>query len=282
MNNNKNGFVPDKPTWCPGCGDWGILAGINQTIKELDLKSHNVAICYGIGCAGNMSNNIKAYGFHSLHGRSLPPALGIKIANKDLTVLTVAGDGDFYAEGGNHFLHVGRYNIDITSIVADNRIFSLTTGQASPTSDKDFKTKTTFWGEFKEPLNPIALAIISGATFVARTSAFDLKHMKEMFKQAIEHKGYSVVNVIQQCISFNKHNTVQWYKERMYDLSTKKHDYTNKDKALKKAYEETTKSKLPVGIFYKEDRATYISSYPQLMKKNNKNVRIEELLKEFY
>ncbi|MDD5289809.1 MAG: 2-oxoacid:ferredoxin oxidoreductase subunit beta [Patescibacteria group bacterium] len=271
-----------KPTWCPGCGDFGIWMGIKSALSELNLPPHMVAIVYGIGCAGNMASTLKCYGFHSLHGRTLPVATGIKLANPKLAVLTVAGDGDFYGEGGNHFLHAARYNSDINAIVCDNRLFSLTTGQASPTSAVGMISKTTPFGEIKEPLNPVALAIIAGATFVARVPAFDPALLKETIKQAINHKGFALINVLQQCVTFNKTNTVEWYKERIYNLNDAKHDINNKEQALAKALET---EKIPVGVFYKVERPSYeekLDLSPAASAKDEKIVfPWAELKKEF-
>ena len=240
-----------KPTWCPGCGDFAIWAGIKNALAELNIFPHNVVISYDIGCIGNMASTIKCYGFHSLHGRALPVALGAKLANPKLTIIAVAGDGGAYGEGTNHFIHTARYNADITYIVANNRSFSLTTGQASPTSGKGYISKTTPWGEIKEPVNPLALSLVSGTSFVARAVAFEIKHLTEIIKQAIEHKGFSHIDILQQCITFNKVNDILWYKKRIYKLD-KPED--NLKSALDKALET---DKLPIGIFYKNNKKSY-------------------------
>lgn len=267
-----------KPTWCPGCGDFGIWTAIKQALAELEIPSHKVVIVYGIGCAGNMANTIKCYAFHSLHGRALPVAVGAKLANKDLTVIAVAGDGDQYGEGGNHLLHTARYNADINLIVANNQSFSLTTGQASPTSDLGYVSKTTPWGEIKQPINPMALSLSAGSTFVARSLAFDPKHLVETIKSAISHKGFSHVDVLQQCVTFNKVNTIPWYKEHTYQLEAG-HDKQNFEQAMKKASEE---EKMPVGILYQTDKPVYGEQLRGDKVLVGGEVKFgEELLKEF-
>jgi len=270
-----------KPTWCPGCGDFGIWTAIKTALAELGIMPHDVVIVYGIGCSGNMANTIKCYGFHTLHGRTLPVALGAKLANKNLTVLAVAGDGDCYGEGTNHFIHTARYNADINLIVCNNQTFSLTTGQSSPTSDLGRVTKTTLWGEIKQPVNPMTLSLSAGSSFVARSAAFELKHLTNLIKSAIKHKGFSHIDVLQQCVTFNKLNTVAWYKERMYEIE-KAHNQNNLKSAFDKALE---KDKLPIGLFYQNtDLPRYTDGFEQ-MKDGiliEKEVRFDkELLKEF-
>lgn len=285
--NNQKKLTPENfvtschPTWCPGCGDWGIWMAMRQALAELNIETHNVVISYGIGCAGNMANNIKCYAFHSLHGRALPPAVGVKLTNDKLTVLAIAGDGDAYDEGISHFIHTARYNIDLTYIVCDNRSFSLTTGQASPTSDKGYVSKTTPWGEVKEPINPSALALESGATFVARGFAGDPVQLKDIIKEAILHPGFSHINVLQQCVTFNKINTLKYFKEKIYKL---KKDFDSSDK--KQAWGKLQETeKLSTGIFYQVKKSTYEKSFPQtenesLLDKKMK-VDLNKLLDEF-
>ncbi|HPI67122.1 MAG TPA: thiamine pyrophosphate-dependent enzyme [bacterium] len=269
------------PTWCPGCGDFGIMAAIKNALSELQIPSHNVVIVYGIGCAGNMASTIKCYGFHSLHGRALPVALGAKIANKNLTVIAVAGDGDQYSEGTNHLIHLARYNSNITLIVANNRLFSLTTGQASPTTPEGTATKTTPWGEIKHEFNPLALSLVSGTTFVARGAAFNLSHLTNLIKQGIKHPGFSHIDVLQQCVTLNKINTVEWYQQRVYELGAN-YDKNNYQLALDKALET---EKLPIGIFYQTKRPVYEEKIDWTAGTNAITEKIvfnkEKLLKEF-
>ncbi len=196
--NNLSQFSTNRqPTWCPGCGNWGILAAIKSALVGLNLKPEEVVIVYGIGCSGNTANWIRTYSFHSLHGRVLPVALGIKLANYKLKVLAISGDGDAYAEGGNHLIQTARTNIDLTYLVFNNHNFSLTTGQASPTSDQGYVSKTTPFGEPNLPLNPLALALDSHASFLARGFAGDISHLTELIKSAIIHTGIALVDIFQ-------------------------------------------------------------------------------------
>jgi 2-oxoglutarate/2-oxoacid ferredoxin oxidoreductase subunit beta len=251
------------PTWCPGCGNFVILQALKMALSELDISPHKTVLTYGIGCAGNMANNIKGYVFHSLHGRSLPVAVGAKMANHKLTVIAVSGDGDTYGEGTNHLLHAARENIDIIHIVANNHSYSLTTGQASPTSTKGYVTQTTPWGEVKEPLNPLSVVLAADASFVARSATHDLNHLKEMIKAGLQHKGYAHLDVWQDCVTWNKTQDLQYFKEHSYNLADINHDVSNKQAAFQKAEEE---DKLPLGIFFKKIRPTYTATFPQLKK----------------
>jgi len=262
-----------KPTWCPGCGNYCIWQALKQALADLEIPSHQLAITYGIGCAGNMANTIKAYAFHSLHGRALPVALGIKLANHDLTVIAIAGDGDAYGEGTNHLIHIARTNPNLTYIVCNNRSYSLTTGQASPTSRKKYVSKTTPWGEVKSPINPINLLLASNASFVARGMAGDIQHLTELFKKAIKHKGYAHVDVLQHCVTLNKIDTLEYYKKKTYKIEEEK-DYDVKDKM--KAFEKAEEiKKIPIGIFYQKRRKPYEDSFPQLKKETlvSKNIK---------
>ena len=271
----ENYNTAHQPTWCPGCGDFVIWQAVKMALAELEIPSHKIIITYGIGCAGNMVNNIKAYAFHSLHGRSLPVAAGAKLANHELTVLAITGDGDAYGEGTNHLIHIARSNTNITHIVCNNHSYSLTTGQSSPTSEKGYETKTTPWGEVKKPLNPISLAISSGASFVARGFAGDLEHLKETIKKAIQHKGFSHIDVLQQCVTFNKIQTLDYFRKRVYKLEEEK-DYDIKDKI--KAFEKAEETKrTPIGVFYAVTRPTYESTFPQIEKETLVEKKVGEI-----
>lgn len=260
----KDFDVKEKIQWCPGCGNFGLITALKGAFADLGLKQHETVVVSGIGCSSKLPHYVDTYGFESIHGRGLPVASAIKLANTGLTVVAVGGDGDGYGIGSAHFLHIMRRNYDLTYIVHDNQIYGLTTGQASPTSQLGMKTKTTPWGVIEEPFRPIAMAIISGATFVARGYAGDPAHLKELFKQAIAHKGFAFVDVFQPCVTFNKLNTYQWFQQRVYKLEG--HDATDKWAALKKAYEdeETGYEKVPIGVFYKVDKPTYESQLPQI------------------
>ncbi len=235
--------------WCPGCGNFSILRTLKMALAELEIDSRRLVLVSGIGQAGKLPHYLKSHTYNSLHGRALSPATAIKAVNKDLKVIVTSGDGDMYGEGGNHFMHTIRRNPDITNIVHNNMVYGLTKGQASPTSQTEMKTPLQVEGVSLEPFNPLAVAIGLDASFVARTFAGDMEHMKKMFKEAINHKGYSLVDVFQPCVTFNKYNTFQWFRENTYKLENT-HDPYNRDEAFKRA---TETGKYPLGIFYKND-----------------------------
>lgn len=239
------------PTWCPGCGDFGIWMSLRDALAKLGIGPDDGLVVYGIGCHGNMHDWVNTYGIRALHGRTLPVAQGAKLANHKLPVIVVSGDGDCLGEGGNHFIHAAKRNPDITVLIHDNQVYGLTTGQASPTATKGFKTKSTPEGSADEPINPLALAITAGATFVARGFAGDIPGLTEIMKQAIEHKGFSVVDILQPCVTFDKVHTYRWYRQRLYKMESVP---KNKILALEKTMEWG--DKIPVGIFYKEDKPT--------------------------
>lgn len=258
--------VNEKIQWCPGCGDFAIVGALKAAINDLGIEPHNVVISSGIGCSGKVPHYIRSYGFEGLHGRSLPVSSGIKLANHKLKVISMGGDGDGYGIGVGHFVHIMRRNYDITYIVHDNQIYGLTTGQASPTTQLKMKTKTTPYGVIETPFNPIATAIIGGATFVARVFAGDMAHMKQIMKEAIDHKGFALVDVLQPCVTFNKLNTYDYFTKRCYKMT---HDTADFDKALECAFEpiKTEYEKIPVGVFYKVERPTYEDQIPHLKEK---------------
>ncbi len=240
----------EQPNWCPGCGDFGILTGVKKALTELSIEPHNAVLISGVGCFAKLPYWVKAYGFVGLHGRSVPVAQGIKLANPKLNVIAFGGDGDGYGEGGNHFIHACRRNINITYIVHNNEVFGLTTGQYSPTSGKGHKSKSSPSGSLEKPINPLLLALASGATFVARAYAGNLKEMVEIFKQALEHEGFALVDVLQPCVSFGKEHA--HYQQQVYALNESNHNYADKGKALEKALEAEKGEKLACGIFYRE------------------------------
>jgi 2-oxoglutarate ferredoxin oxidoreductase subunit beta len=266
------------PAWCPGCGNFGILAALKKALVELNLDPHNILLVSGIGQAGKLPHYTKGNVFNSLHGRPLSPATGAKLANKDLTVIAISGDGDGYGEGGNHFIHTARRNHDITYLVHNNQIYGLTKGQTSPTSDIGFVTKTTPQGA-PPPINPIALAIAAGASFVARAFAGDIDYLSSIMKQGINHRGFALIDILQPCVSFNHKNTYQWYKERVYKLEQDgKYDPSDKDAAFKKAQEWG--ERIPIGVFYREDRPVYESTFPALEQDTLVSQPIEPLKTE--
>jgi 2-oxoglutarate ferredoxin oxidoreductase subunit beta len=232
--------------WCPGCGNYAILKILKQALAELEISPTNLVLVSGIGQAAKAPHYFKTNLFNGLHGRALSPAVAIKAANPSLTVIAESGDGDMYGEGGNHFLHTIRRNPDITNIVHNNMVYGLTKGQASPTSQKGFKTPVQVNGVFLEPFNPLAVAIALDASFVARAFAGDTEQTKEILKKAITHKGYALVDIFQPCVTFNKINTYQWFKENTYYLDDS-YDPHDRAEAFKKAIET---DKLPLGVFY--------------------------------
>ncbi|RME79131.1 MAG: 2-oxoacid ferredoxin oxidoreductase [Methanobacteriota archaeon] len=258
--------IKERPQWCPGCGDFGILASVKQALAELNIESHNAVIVSGIGCGSKIPHYIRSYGYEGIHGRALPLADGIKLANSSLTVLAIGGDGDGFSEGGNHIIHAARRNEDITYIVQNNYYYSLTTGQASPTTKKGMKTKTTPLGNEIKPYMPVPTALIAGATFVASSYAGDMKHTKEIIKKAIEHRGFSFVDCYQPCVTWDKINTYEWYKEHVYNLQDEGHDTGDFLKAMEKGLEPYRNNfeRLPTGVFYESKEKTYADLFPAL------------------
>lgn len=206
------------PNWCPGCGDFSVLAAMQRAVANLGFEPEQVAVVSGIGCSGRISGYINSYGLHGIHGRSLPIAQGLKMANRDLTVIASGGDGDGFAIGLNHTIHAIRRNIDITYIVMDNQIYGLTKGQTSPRSQVGFQTKSTPKGSIESPLSPLEMALAAGATFVAQGMSSDLKGLTNIIEEAIKHKGFSMVNVYSPCVTYNKINTYDWFKEHVINL----------------------------------------------------------------
>lgn len=255
-------FTGYQPTWCPGCGNWGIGIAIKSALSQLGMSPSDVFVSFGIGCSGNMNDFLNAYASHGLHGRALPVAIGVKLANHKLKTIVVAGDGDFYGEGGNHFLHGCRGNHDITVIAHDNRVYGLTTGQTAPTADKGYQSKSTPAGIIEIPVNPLGLAVMQGATLVAQAFAGDAPHLIEMLKKGISHKGFSLVNVLQPCVTFNKVNTFAYYLQHSYKLGS---DYqaNNQNQALEKTM-ELNDQKFPLGVLYQVDKPAYHEQLPQL------------------
>ena len=211
-------YAGGTSAWCPGCGNFGILKAVKKALVELDIEPYQVLMVSGIGQAGKLPHYTRCNVFNSLHGRTLPVAVGAKISNPKLIVIAVGGDGDGYGEGGNHFIHTMRRNHDITYLVHNNQVYGLTKGQASPTSDQGFVTKTTPEGAVT-PINPIALAIGAGAGFVARAFAGDVGYLASLIKMGIRYKGFALIDILQPCVVFNHKNTYSWYRERVYKLA---------------------------------------------------------------
>ncbi|PWU24310.1 2-oxoacid ferredoxin oxidoreductase [Candidatus Cerribacteria bacterium 'Amazon FNV 2010 28 9'] len=275
---------PIFPTWCPGCGDYGIWSAIKKALAESNIPEEQLVVVYGVGCSGNMADFIRCYGFHALHGRALPVAEAIKLANHKLKVLVVAGDGDTYGEGMGHFISACRGNHDITLLVHDNQVYGLTTGQAAPTTEHGRRTKTTPFGVIEMPVNPVGLALTSDATFIARGYAGNIPYTAELIKKAINHKGFSLVDVFQPCVTFNKVNTHLWYQERVYQLETVNHDTHNKEKAWNLTFEH---EKLPIGVFYEDTSEPSYSDSVSLLKEKAlteypiDNVNLGDVFKKF-
>lgn len=274
-----------ESTWCPGCGNFGIAIALKNALVELGLKPHQVLLVAGIGCSGNGVNFLKAYGWHSLHGRALPTAVGAKLANKDLTVIVMAGDGDGYGEGMAHFIHAVRGNANITYITHDNQLYSLTTGQASPTTIKGTKTKSTPDGLIEISANPMSLALAAGGGFISRGFSGNAEHLKELIKKAIGHKGFSLVDVFQPCVTFNKISTFKFFFDRLYNIDEKE-GYNASDVMMAHKEALIWGDKIPYGLFYENKRLSYGAHLPQLkgqalVKRPIKVRNIDQLTKEF-
>ncbi len=250
-----------RPNWCPGCGDFSVQAAIQRALAELGKEPEECAVISGIGCSGRISGYIHSYGFHTIHGRSLPVAQGVKLANRNMTVIASGGDGDGYGIGLNHFMHAARRNMDITYITMDNQIYGLTKGQTSPTSAHGFKNpKSTPEGNIENSLVPTQVALAAGAGFVAQSFSSDIKQLTEILKSAIAHKGFSVVNVYSPCVTYNKVNTYDWYKEHLVNLEdVEGYDPTNRIQAMSTVLENRG---LVKGIIYRNDE---IKAYEDLI-----------------
>jgi len=253
-----------SPDWCPGCGDYGVLACIQRASAELGIPPHRVVTVSGIGCSSNLPGYIATYGMHTLHGRSLAVATGVKMANHELTVLATGGDGDGYGIGGNHFTHTARRNVDLTYIVMNNQIYGLTTGQVSPTSLPGMKTKSTPFGNLEPQYNPITSAIMNGATFVARGFSGHGNHLVELIKKAIGHRGFSVVDVFSPCVTFNHDNDFKFFRDRVRKLEDEGHDPSDWKAACEKAL--LWGDVIYTGHFFEVDRPYLDAQEPVLDK----------------
>lgn len=281
---SSDDYKGQPPAWCPGCGNFGILKTFKDAIVELGIEPHQFTIVSGIGQAGKFPHYLKCNTFNGLHGRTLPVATGIKLSNHDMIVMAVAGDGDCYGEGGNHLAHAIRRNINVKLFVHDNQIYGLTKGQASPTSMEGMATKTQPFGSLSEQLNPMALAIALDCSFAARGFSGDPEHLKGLIKEAVKHKGFSLVDILQPCLTFNKINTYQWYKERAYHIED---GYNPEDRveAFRRALEWG--DRIPIGIIYRNLRPVLEEKIPllrdiPLVKQVFDKSKLEATLKEFY
>lgn len=277
-------YQGQTPAWCPGCGNFSILKTFKAALAELDIKPHQFIIVSGIGQAGKFPHYLKGNTFNGLHGRTLPVATGIRLANHEMLVIAVAGDGDCYGEGGNHLIHAIRRNVNVKLFVHDNQIYGLTKGQASPTSMEGMVTKNQPFGVLSEQLNPVALAVALDCSFVARGFAGDMDHLKGLIKEAITHKGFALLDILQPCVSFNKINTFEWYRQRVVRLEP---EYNPEDRmaAFQKALEWG--DRIPIGIIYKNNRPLFEERIPvikniPLVKQPFDIGKVENTLKEFY
>lgn len=241
--------------WCPGCGNFGILSAMKKAFVALDLPPQKLLIVSGIGQAAKTPHFLKCNAFHSLHGRALPLATGAKIANHDLTIVVNSGDGDCYGEGGNHLINAVRRNIDITLLVHNNMVYGLTKGQASPTSELGMVTKIQHHGVLSMPINPISFVLSLGATFVARGFSGDGEQLEKLIQAGIKHKGFSIIDILQPCVSFNHINTLSWYKSRLYDLE--KTDYTPDTWLKAMEISQEWGDKIPTGIIFQSTAPTF-------------------------
>jgi 2-oxoglutarate ferredoxin oxidoreductase subunit beta len=271
-------------TWCKGCGNFGLLRALKATIAELEVPKEHYFLVTGIGCHGKLYNYVDVNGFHGIHGRTLPLATGAKLTNHELTVICAAGDGDQYDEGLGHLPHAARRNIDIKLFTHDNKVYGLTTGQTAPTAIQGYRSKTTLHGAPSPRLEPLKIALASNASFVARGWVGDLEHLKGLMKAAIQHRGFALLDIFQVCFTFNREQTFQFYRDRVYKLEDEGHSPTDLHQAWARAQEWG--ERIPIGLFYQEDRPIYRDSLPQLkkealIKQPLAPKGLEKLLKEF-
>jgi 2-oxoglutarate ferredoxin oxidoreductase subunit beta len=242
-----------KPVWCPGCGNYGVLSAVYQALGQLETPRENIVLVSGIGCSSRLPGYVNVYGFNSVHGRALPIATGVKLANPGLTVLAVGGDGDALSIGGGHIPHAARRNVDITYLIMDNSIYALTKGQASPTTPLDDITTTTAYGSIDEPLDAVGLALAYGVSFVARGHSSDVKHLASLIVDGIHHPGFALIHIISPCVTWRGMKGYEEIKERTFYLDGR-HDPTDKEQAVAVSLD---KERLPLGIIYREVRPTY-------------------------
>jgi 2-oxoglutarate ferredoxin oxidoreductase subunit beta len=255
----------DPIAWCPGCGNFSLLTALKEALVGLGKRPHEIVIVSGIGQASKIPHYLMCNAFNGLHGRTLPTATGLKLANHELTVIAEGGDGDGYAEGGNHFIHAMRRNPDITYLVHDNQVYGLTKGQTSPTSEKGYVSRTTPWGSPNPPENPLLLAIASDCSFVARGFTGDIPHLSQLIQEGIRNKGFSFIDILQPCVSFNRINTFQWYNSRVYKIDEEGgHDPADRVAAFQRAQEWG--DRIPIGILYKSARPSREEQEPAIEK----------------
>ena len=273
-----------ESAWCPGCGNFGILRSVDKALVAMKLQPHQVLLVSGIGQAGKLPHYTRANVFNGLHGRPMPAAVAAKLANRELSVIVVSGDGDAYGEGGNHFVHAMNRNSDLTYLVHNNQVYALTKGQASPTTDLGFTTKLNPNGAWNA-LRPLAVAVACDCSFVARGFAGDIDHLAWLIEQGVKHKGFSLIEVLQPCVSFNKQNTFQWYQERVYKLEEAGgYDPANRGAAFEKTLEWG--EKIPIGVIYRHERPVFedyvgVNAAEPLVKQPLDPLAIGKLLDSF-
>jgi 2-oxoglutarate ferredoxin oxidoreductase subunit beta len=266
----KEYTTPTRPTWCAGCGNFGMWEALKRALSELGWEKNEFSVVWGIGCHGNGADFLDVQGMHALHGRALPPATALRLTRPDLKVIVEMGDGDGYGLGLGHFIHTLRRNPRLTVITHNNQIYGLTTGQASPTTDHLMRTISTPDGVLEEPVNPIGLALAEGATFVARGFAGDIAHLTELYKQALEHDGTALVDVFQPCVTWNHHNSFQWFRERVYKLEDSDWDTSDRTRAFDLSlttFHDLTCTpetcRVPIGVYFRQEGVpTYESAVP--------------------
>jgi len=254
-----------KPVWCPGCGDFGVVASVYQALAKLNLDPDNTVLVSGIGCSSRLPGYINTYGFNTIHGRALPVATGVKLANPALTVIVAGGDGDGFAIGASHFVHTARRNVDLTYVMMDNGIYGLTKGQVSPTSPHDLVTKTSAYGNIEAPMNPVLMALSCGATFIARAFSGDPKNSQEIIAAAIQHRGFSFVHMVSPCVTYRGREQFDIVRERIRALP-EGHDPTNRDDARRVVFEDT-ETVITLGTIYVAERPTLADGLDRARRK---------------
>jgi 2-oxoglutarate ferredoxin oxidoreductase subunit beta len=245
-----------RPTWCPGCGDFGIWNALKRAFVEAKIEPQQIMMVTGIGCGSKMPDYMHIPGLNTLHGRTLAVATGYKLANHAKHVVCVHGDGDGYSMGANHLIQTIRRNVGMLDIIEDNHVYGLTKGQYSPTSRRGWVTKTSPDGAIERPLNPLALAISQGATFVARGFALDIAQLTKLIVVGLSHRGYGLIDVMQPCVSFNRPMSYAWYREHVYQVADADHDPTNRNAALAIAFQYPGDGdRIPLGIIYQDESA---------------------------
>lgn len=277
-------YSQGRPNWCPGCGDFGIEMALKQAMAKLNLNPDNTCLVSGIGCGANAPYWFSTYGYITIHGRALPAATGVKLANHNLNVACWSGDGDAYGIGMGHFVHAMRRNANIVYLVGNNTVYGLTKGQASPTASKGCTSPSTPFGTPDPSIDPLAIALSSKCSFVARGYAGNLPHLVNLIAEGFKHKGFSLIDVLQPCVTWDKSHGFAYYQDKTYDLAESGHDITDKEAAYKKLVESP--EKFPIGIFYKEDRSVYEDEQPQfkdgsLVSHDISNIDITKLFEEY-